>query len=102
MNSITGLLTRINPNPSQCGGRPCIRGMRIQVTNVLNMLAENVDATEILEDFPDAVITTKYSDFIDRVCRLGATSQILWLTCGDVTNRNLRQLLAFTLPDALE
>jgi predicted nuclease of predicted toxin-antitoxin system len=36
------------------------------------------------------------------VCRLGAPPQILWLTCGNVTNRNLRQLLTATLPDAIE
>ncbi|MFY7805750.1 MAG: DUF5615 family PIN-like protein [Limnoraphis robusta] len=50
----------------------------------------------------NAVIMTKDSDFIDLVCRLGAPPQILWLTCGNVTNRNLRQLLTATLPDALE
>ena len=50
----------------------------------------------------NAVIMTKDSDFIDFVCRLGSPPQILWLTCGNVTNRNLRQLLTATLPDALE
>ena len=50
----------------------------------------------------NAVIMTKDSDFIDLVCRLGTPPQILWLTCGNVTNRNLRQLLTSTLPDALE
>lgn len=50
----------------------------------------------------NAVIMTKDSDFIDLVCRLGTPPQILWLTCGNVTNRNLRQLLSATLPDALE
>jgi predicted nuclease of predicted toxin-antitoxin system len=45
---------------------------------------------------------TKDSDFIDLVCRLGTPPQILWLTCGNVTNRNLQQLLTTTLPDALE
>jgi predicted nuclease of predicted toxin-antitoxin system len=50
----------------------------------------------------NAVIMTKDSDFIDLVCRLGSPPQILWLTCGNVTNRNLRRLLAATLPDALE
>jgi len=49
-----------------------------------------------------AVILTKDSDFIDLVCRLGTPPKILWLTCGNVTNRNLRQLLSATLPDALE
>lgn len=49
-----------------------------------------------------AVILTKDSDFIDLVCRLGSPPQILWLTCGNVTNRNLRQLLRVTFSDALE
>ncbi len=50
----------------------------------------------------NAVIMTKDSDFIDLVCRLGTPPQILWITCGNVTNRNLRLLLTATLPDALE
>lgn len=50
----------------------------------------------------NVVIMTKDSDFIDLVCRLGPPPQILWLTCGNATNRNLRQLLIATLPDALE
>ena len=49
-----------------------------------------------------AVIMTKDSDFVDLVCRLRTPPQILWLTCGNVTNRNLHQLLASILPDALE
>ncbi|MEB3887354.1 DUF5615 family PIN-like protein [Lyngbya sp. CCY1209] len=49
----------------------------------------------------NAVIMTKDSDFIDWVCRLGPPPKILWLTCGNVTNRNLRKLLTATLPDAL-
>ncbi|MBD1824670.1 DUF433 domain-containing protein [Cyanobacteria bacterium FACHB-DQ100] len=47
------LLDRITQTPGQCGGRPCIRGMRIRVSDILEMLAENVSSTEILEDFPD-------------------------------------------------
>ena len=50
----------------------------------------------------NAVIMTKDSDFVDLVCRLGSPPQILWLTCGNVTNRNLRKLLTATLTDALE
>jgi predicted nuclease of predicted toxin-antitoxin system len=49
-----------------------------------------------------AVIMTKDSDFVDLVCRLGTPPQIIWLTCGNVTNRNLRQILTTTFPDALE
>ena len=52
MNS-NSLLDRITQNPDQCGGRPCIRGMRIRVTDILEMLAENVSFAEILADFPD-------------------------------------------------
>lgn len=48
------LLTRITQIPGQCGGRPCIRGMRIRVSDILEMLAENVTVSEILEDFPDS------------------------------------------------
>lgn len=43
---------RITFNPNQCGGRPCIRGLRIRVQDVLEMLAAKVPETEILEDFP--------------------------------------------------
>jgi len=50
----------------------------------------------------NAVIMTKDSDFVDLVCRLGTPPQILWLTCGNVTNRNLQKLLTVTLLDALE
>ncbi len=53
MTATTSLLTRITQTPGQCGGRPCIRGMRIRVSDILEMLAENVSANEILEDFPD-------------------------------------------------
>ena len=47
------LLERITSTPGVCGGRPCIRGMRIRVTNILEMLAEGISAEEILADFPD-------------------------------------------------
>lgn len=53
MDSTATLLERITQIPGQCGGRPCVRGMRIRVTDILEMLADNVSATEILEDFPD-------------------------------------------------
>lgn len=43
---------RITFNPEQCGGRPCIRGMRIRVKDILELLAAKVSRTEILEDFP--------------------------------------------------
>jgi len=47
------LLERITQTPGKCGGRPCIRGMRIRVSDILETLADNVSAAEILADFPD-------------------------------------------------
>lgn len=47
------LLDRITINPSQMGGRPCIRGMRIRVSDVLDMLAGGASEAEILADYPD-------------------------------------------------
>jgi uncharacterized protein (DUF433 family) len=48
-----GLLERITIEPGKCGGRPCIRGMRIRVNDVLEMLGEAVSMDEMLSDFPD-------------------------------------------------
>ena len=45
-------MNRITFNPDQCGGRPCIRGMRIRVKDVLDLLSSGVSREEILEDFP--------------------------------------------------
>ncbi len=50
--SASALLDRITFDPAQCGGKPCIRGMRIRVSDVLGMLAEGVSEERILEDFP--------------------------------------------------
>jgi uncharacterized protein (DUF433 family) len=47
------LPVRITAEPDKMGGRPCIRGMRIRVTDVLEMLAGGATEAEILEDFPD-------------------------------------------------
>jgi uncharacterized protein (DUF433 family) len=44
---------RITTNPEQCGGRPCIRGMRIRVVDVLDLLAAGLSRREILEELPD-------------------------------------------------
>lgn len=47
------VVDRITIDPNQCGGRPCIRGMRIRVRDVLDMLAEGATEQEILKDYPD-------------------------------------------------
>ncbi|WP_161883518.1 DUF433 domain-containing protein [Deinococcus alpinitundrae] len=47
------VLERVTVNPLQCGGRPCIRGIRIRVSDLLDLLGQGVSETEILADFPD-------------------------------------------------
>ena len=43
---------RVTVDPNQCGGRPCIRGMRIRVKDILDLLASGASRAEILEDYP--------------------------------------------------
>jgi putative transposase len=51
--SMSNLLDRITINPEQCGGRPCIRGMRIRVVDVLDLLAAGLSTEQVLEELPD-------------------------------------------------
>lgn len=44
---------RITVNPKQCGGRPCIRGMRIRVVDVLDLMVAGLSKEEILDEMPD-------------------------------------------------
>jgi uncharacterized protein (DUF433 family) len=44
---------RITVNVDQCGGRPCIRGMRIRVSDVLDLLASGLSHQQVLEELPD-------------------------------------------------
>jgi uncharacterized protein (DUF433 family) len=46
------LLDRITIEPGKCGGRPCIRGLRIRVTDILSLLGAGAPHQEILEDYP--------------------------------------------------
>ena len=47
------LMDRITVDPEQCGGRPCIWGMRIRVTDVLDLFAAGLTAEQILDELPD-------------------------------------------------
>lgn len=44
---------RITSDPKQCGGRPCIRGMRIRVVDIIDLLASGLTQEQILEELPD-------------------------------------------------
>ena len=50
---MAAILERITMDPKQCGGRPCVRGMRIRVSDVLDLFAAGLDAAEILDEMPD-------------------------------------------------
>ena len=45
-------LDRITVDREQCGGRPCIRGLRIRVKDILDLLAAGVGQQTILKDYP--------------------------------------------------
>ncbi len=47
------LAERITVDPAQCGGRPCVRGLRIRVTDVLDLLAAGLTPQQVLEELPD-------------------------------------------------
>lgn len=46
------LLKRITVEPGKCGGRPCLRGTRLRVVDVLQLLGSGADHAEILRDYP--------------------------------------------------
>lgn len=56
-------IERITFNPDQCGGRPCIRGMRIRVTDVLDLLASGLSFNKILAEMPDL----EYEDIVASI-----------------------------------
>ena len=49
---MANLAERITVDTEQCGGRPCIRGMRIRVTDVLDLVANGLTFEEVLAEFP--------------------------------------------------
>lgn len=52
MTATADLLQRITVRPEQCGGRACIRGLRIRVIDVLNLLAAGETSEQIIADYP--------------------------------------------------
>ena len=53
MGDTVELMDRITVNPDQCGGRPCVRGMRIRVIDVLDLLAAGLTVEQVVEELPD-------------------------------------------------
>lgn len=50
---MSATLDRITVNPEQCGGRPCIRNMRIRVSDVIDLIANGLTVKEVLDEMPD-------------------------------------------------
>jgi len=50
---VSDVFDRMTVNPQQCGGRPCIRGMRIRVSDVLDLYAAGLTADKIFAEMPD-------------------------------------------------
>lgn len=50
---MTEIAERITVDPEQCGGRPCIRGMRVRVSDVLDLFAAGLSSEDILAEMPD-------------------------------------------------
>ena len=52
-DGVAKLEERITVDPEQCGGRPCVRGMRIRVTDVLDLLACGLTPNQVSRELPD-------------------------------------------------
>jgi uncharacterized protein (DUF433 family) len=48
---LSELMKRITVEPGKCGGKPCIRGKRMRVSDILDLLASGATKQEILEDY---------------------------------------------------
>lgn len=68
MGHTADLMERITVNPHQCGGRPCVRGMRIRVSDVLDLLAAGLTSADVVLELPDLETSdvTAYLRFASR------------------------------------
>ena len=53
LSVVSTIAKRITVDPEQCSGRPCVRGMRIRVSDVLDLFAAGLSPQQILEELPD-------------------------------------------------
>ena len=81
---------RITFNSEQCGGRPCIRGLRIRVKDILDLLAAKVPRQEILEDFP-YLEDEDIDACLQYAVKLGDRSVVWWCAAGFWTAAMIRR-----------
>lgn len=68
--SVAYLFDRITVNPRQCGDRPCIRGMRSRVIDILELLAAGLSFEQIIEELPDLELEDIKAALLYAVCKL--------------------------------
>ncbi|BAU10768.1 hypothetical protein LEP3755_12600 [Leptolyngbya sp. NIES-3755] len=86
------LLERITLNPKQCGGNPCIRGMRIRVSDVLDLFAAGLSAEQILGEMPDLEVDDLKAAFLYAAQKVNSVSDTLLIEERDHKNALLAQL----------
>jgi len=109
---------RITIDPGICHGKPCIRGLRYPVENVLELLAGGMTIDDILVDYDDlerddilaalayavrlahlkSVKVTKDADFVQSFLLRNTPERLLLIASGNVGNAELERLLAIALP----
>ena len=68
---VTEIENRITVNPKQCGGRPCVRGKRIRVSDVLDLLASGLTHEQIVGELPDLELSDVQACLSFASLRLG-------------------------------
>lgn len=68
-------MNRITTHPDICHGKPCIRGLRYPVQNVLEWLASGMTTNEILSDYPDLEVEDIYAS-LSYAARLAQTNRV--------------------------
>jgi predicted nuclease of predicted toxin-antitoxin system len=64
--------------------------------------AEDEHIFSLARESGNVVIVSKDSDFVEMALRSGPPPKILWVTCGNLTNRRLQMVFAQTFPDAMK
>ena len=75
----------------------------VQADPLRELGMRDADDMEVFEKARDKNVTiiSKDSDFVELVQRLGSPPQLLWVTCGNVSNKHMRHIFTKLFPDAL-
>lgn len=62
--------SRITYDVNQCGGKPCVRNMRIRVSDVLSLLANGLSNDDVLNEFPDLEMADIHACLLFAISRI--------------------------------